>query len=266
VLQKTGYADFDGSEDNTDATAKLEDKEVRKVRKRHLACFATLFLITNLYGILREYCYPHSKMRDSLPMNTLFRFAMEYVVCHASILVYPMDLSNLDHNLGFSGSATRNPNDLAVLDLTADPPQRLEGEQQSNVPPPTAKAPTGPSLKKDPSVADALTFDGLYDSSASGSAPTAITNDGDLKIAASPPCTLTPKVVESPFKRPSRSRRNLPHNCLVTSFQPYLYSRQPRSIGMSRFCVLRISNKHLVSLNTSTLAKRNSKSQRAVLS
>jgi hypothetical protein len=54
VLQKTGYADFDDSEDNTDATAKLEDKEVRKVRKRHLAGFATLFLITDLYGILWE--------------------------------------------------------------------------------------------------------------------------------------------------------------------------------------------------------------------
>jgi hypothetical protein len=60
VLQKTGYADFDDSEDNTDATAKLEDKEVRKVRKGHQAGFATLFLITNLYGILWEYCYPHS--------------------------------------------------------------------------------------------------------------------------------------------------------------------------------------------------------------
>jgi hypothetical protein len=85
VLQKTGYADFDDSEDDTDASAKLEDEEVRKVRERHLAGFATLFLITNLYGILREYCYPLSKMRESLPMNTLFRFAMEYVVRHTSI-------------------------------------------------------------------------------------------------------------------------------------------------------------------------------------
>jgi hypothetical protein len=149
VLQKTGYADFDDSEDNTDASAKLEDEEVRKVRKRHLAGYATLFLITDLYGILREYCYPLSKMRESLPMNTLFRFAMEYVVCHASILVYSMDLNNLDHDLGFLGSATRNPNDREVLDLTANPPQRSEGEQQSNVPPPAAKAPSGPSLEKD---------------------------------------------------------------------------------------------------------------------
>jgi hypothetical protein len=33
VPQKTGYADFDNSEDETDATAKLEDKEVRKACK-----------------------------------------------------------------------------------------------------------------------------------------------------------------------------------------------------------------------------------------
>jgi hypothetical protein len=137
-------------------------------------------------------------------MNTLFRFAMEYVVPHASILVNPMDLSDLDHNLGFSGSSTCNPNDREVLDLTANPPQCSEGEQQSNVPPPATKAPTGPSLKKDLSVADAFSFDGLFDSSASGSAPTAITNDGDLKIAASPPCTLPPKVVEPPFEHPSQ--------------------------------------------------------------
>jgi hypothetical protein len=131
-------------------------------------------------------------------MNTLFRFAMEYVVRHASILVCPMDLSNLDHKLGFLGSATCNPNNREVFDLTPNTPQHSEAEQQSNVPPPAAKA----SLKKDPSVADASTFDSLFDSSASGSSPAAITNDSNLKIAASTPCTLPPKVAESPFECP----------------------------------------------------------------
>jgi hypothetical protein len=89
-------------------------------------------------------------------MNTLFQFAMEYVVCHASILVYPMDLSDLDHELGFSGSAAHNPTGREVLDLTDDPPQRSEAELQSSVPPPAAKVHTGPSLEKAPSVAVAL--------------------------------------------------------------------------------------------------------------
>jgi hypothetical protein len=70
-------------------------------------------------------------------------------------------LSNLDHKLGFSGSATCNPNNREVFDLTDDPLQCLEAEQQSNVPPPAAKAPMGPSPEKDLSVADALTFDSL---------------------------------------------------------------------------------------------------------
>jgi hypothetical protein len=49
-----------------------------------------------------------------------------------------------------------------------------------------------------------LTFDGLFDSSASGSAPNAITTDGNLQIAAAPPCTLPPKVAESTFEHPSQ--------------------------------------------------------------
>jgi hypothetical protein len=148
-------------------------------------------------------------MRNSIPMNTLFWFAMEYVVRHASILVFPMDLSDLDHKLGFLGSATRNPTDREVFDLTDNPLQRSEAEQQSNVPPPAAKAPTRHSLEKDLSVADALTFNGLFDSSASGSAPTAITTDGNLKIAAAPPCTLPPKVAESPCECPSQQPAKL---------------------------------------------------------
>jgi hypothetical protein len=53
-------------------------------------------------------------------------------------------------------------------------------------------------------TADTSTFDGLFDSSASGSAPTAITNDGDLKIAAMPPCALPPKVVDYQFEPPTQ--------------------------------------------------------------
>jgi hypothetical protein len=123
VLKKTGYADFDDSDDNTAARAKLEDEGARQAREKLLAGFATLFLVTNLYGILREYCYPSSKLRQSLPMNALFRLTADYTTRHASVKMFKLDLDNMTQDLDLPGTA---PPDCrsAVLDLTNDDPPR----------------------------------------------------------------------------------------------------------------------------------------------
>jgi hypothetical protein len=200
VFQKTGYADFDDSEDDTAATAKLEDDDARKTRERHLAGYATLFLITDLYGILRSYCYPIKKIRDSLPMNTLFRTALAYVVKHSTVMVYPVDFTDIEHELELErANSKRAANE--VIDLAAADTQP---DSDSETPSTTAAAPAGtatarPSRTSAPvTPTDASTFDGLFDEEESSKSTSATSNNN-----ATPPPPVLPPKVDPPSERPS---------------------------------------------------------------
>jgi hypothetical protein len=183
VLKKTGYADFDDSDDDTAARAKLEDEGARRAREKLLAGFATLFLITDLYGILREYCYPSSKLRQSLPMNALFRLAADYATRHASVEMFPLDLDDMTQDLDPPGTAPTDRRS-AVLDLTNDdPPRHLE--TATNTATPQTAHPTDSPPKED----DSSDCDGLFDESTIASLAS-----GAKLPTANLPFALPPKI------------------------------------------------------------------------
>jgi hypothetical protein len=184
VLLKKGYADFDDSDDDTAARAKLADEGTCRARERNLAGFATLFLITDLYGILREYCYPNSKLRNTLPMNSLFRLAVEYTTRHASIDMFPLDLNDMDQDLDSPGIAQPAPLTAQPLTQAAALPDRPSETPPAAVPPQADES----------SDVDGLFDESTIDSTANSGKPT----------ATGTPLALPPKVSEAPTAPPPR--------------------------------------------------------------